>query len=87
MNMSDTVDIIGYTTISGSKPLLNVMKATSTVNRDRNKPNDIVATITNIIWRESVKTTPQSSIPKITEIILIIILLMSVKTIVLEISL
>jgi hypothetical protein len=60
MKMVATVDITGYTTTSGSKPLLNEIKATFMVTNKRTKTIAMVATTTDRIAGKSANVIPQN---------------------------
>ena len=64
MTMSATVDIIGYTTTSGSSPLLKEMNATSIVIREFVSPKNMVANIIIKMLEESAKVIPQNNFAK-----------------------
>jgi hypothetical protein len=60
MKMLTAVDIIGYTTMSGSNPRLKETKATLIVTKEKSRPIANVATITDTIAEKSARVMPQS---------------------------
>jgi hypothetical protein len=82
MNISATVDIIGYSMTSGSMPFLNVTKDMRIVNKERVNPRVIVASVTIKIPEKSAKVILQNKMPKSIETMLIAMLVSKVITVI-----
>ena len=78
--MPATVEIAGYTMVSGSKLLLKDMNVNFTVINVIRSPKDRVATITVKIAGKSPTDTPQNRVPKTIAMALIVALVARVKT-------